>query len=675
MITRKLLVTIIGFLSFAATQAQTKAPIKFIDLSNMDNSVKPGEDFYKYANGSWIKNNPVPASKTRWSTFGVLAEEANKSLRGLLEDAAKNPGKNRLNQMVGDFYASAMDSVAIEKAGYTPIKAELERLGRISSLDEIINEIATLRTRGIASPLFGFFVGQDSKKVTQYIPQFGQGGTTLPDRDYYLKNDARSTNIRKEYLSYVTDMFALTGVDTATAAKNALAILALETQLATAQLSRVEMRDPKKLYNKFLVEDFSKTTPHLNLRTLMGKMNVNGQDSIIVSNPSFLRTTDSLLATTALGTLKTYLQWYVIKNSAPYLSSSFLNRNFKFSKVLTGQKEMTPRWQRMSELTDGTLGELLGQLYVEKYFKPEAKQRMKELVSNLQKAFEERIKNLDWMSDETKGRALIKLSTFVNKVGYTDKWKTYDGVIIKRNDLLGNVRNTSVWGYNERVQKLGKPVDKTEWGMTPPTINAYYNSRNNEIVFPAGILQSPFYNFSADDAVNYGGIGAVIGHEMTHGFDDQGRQFDADGNLRDWWTEKDAEQFKMKADKVVEEYSAFTVVDTLHLNGRLTLGENLADIGGVNMAYTAFKKTPQGQSDKKIDGFTPDQRFFLGWAQVWRENSLPETAAQMVLTDPHSPGEYRTNGTVIHMDAFYKAFNIKEGDKMYLPPNKRIHIW
>ncbi|MBC7689138.1 MAG: M13 family metallopeptidase, partial [Aquabacterium sp.] len=564
---------------------------------------------------------------------------------------------------------------AIEKAGYTPIKAELERLGRISSLDEIINEIATLRTRGIASPLFGFFVGQDSKKVTQYIPQFGQGGTTLPDRDYYLKNDARSTNIRKEYLSYVTDMFALTGVDTATAAKNALAILALETQLATAQLSRVEMRDPKKLYNKFLVEDFSKTTPHLNLRTLMGKMNVNGQDSIIVSNPSFLRTTDSLLATTALGTLKTYLQWYVIKNSAPYLSSSFLNRNFKFSKVLTGQKEMTPRWQRMSELTDGTLGELLGQLYVEKYFKPEAKQRMKELVSNLQKAFEERIKNLDWMSDETKGRALIKLSTFVNKVGYTDKWKTYDGVIIKRNDLLGNLRNTSVWGYNERVQKLGKPVDKTEWGMTPPTINAYYNSRNNEIVFPAGILQSPFYNFSADDAVNYGGIGAVIGHEMTHGFDDQGRQFDADGNLRDWWTEKDAEQFKMKADKVVEEYSAFTVVDTLHLNGRLTLGENLADIGGVNMAYTAFKKTPQGQSDKKIDGFTPDQRFFLGWAQVWRENSLPETAAQMVLTDPHSPGEYRTNGTVIHMDAFYKAFNIKEGDKMYLPPNKRIHIW
>ena len=662
-------------LSLTGLYAQSKSTTKYIDLANIDQSVKPGDDFYKYANGNWIKNNPIPASKTRWSTFAVLSDEANKSLKELLEGAAKNPGKNRLSQMVGDFYTSAMDSAAIEKAGYTPIMAELERIGNISTLNEIINEIATLRVRGIASPLFGFSVGQDSKKVTQYIPQFGQGGTSLPDRDYYLKNDPRSTKIRTEYIAYVTDMFKLTGVDEATAAKNASNILALETQLANAQLSRVEMRDPQKLYNKFLVDDFTKTTPAVNWKNLMAKMKVTGQDSIIISNPRFLRFADSLLPVIPITTWKSYLQWYVIKNAAAYLSSDFVQRNFQFTKVLTGQKEITPRWQRMSDLTDNTLGELLGQLYVEKYFKPEAKQRMKELVSNLQKAFEERIKKLDWMSEETKAKALAKLATFVNKVGYTDKWKTYDGVAIKRDDLLGNLRSAGVWGYNERIQKLGKPVDKTEWGMTPPTINAYYNARNNEIVFPAGILQSPFFNFSADDAVNYGGIGAVIGHEMTHGFDDQGRQFDADGNLRDWWTEKDAQQFKMKADKVVEEYNAFTVLDTLHLNGKLTLGENIADIGGLSMAYTAFKKTAQGQSNKKIDGFTPDQRFFLGWAQVWRSNALPETAAQLVLTDPHSPGEYRTNGTVIHMDEFYKAFNIKEGDKMYLPPNKRIHIW
>ena len=675
MMKRILLATIFCLFLLAGIYAQSKSTNKFIDLSNMDQSVKPGEDFYKYANGNWLKNNPVPASKTRWSTFAVLSDEANNSLKILLEEAAKNPGKSRLAQMVGDFYSSAMDSSAIEKSGYTPIKGELDRIGKINTLNEIINEIATLRVKGIASPLFGFFVGQDSKKVTQYIPQFGQGGTSLPDRDYYLKNDPRSTKIRTEYISYIRDMFKLTGIDEATAAQNANLILALETQLANAQMSRVEMRDPQKLYNKFFVEDFTKTTATINWKDLMAKMKVINQDSIIVSNPRFLRFADSLLPVTPVGTWKIYLQWYVIKNAAAYLSNDFVQRNFQFTKVLSGQKEITPRWQRMSELTDGTLGELLGQLYVEKHFKPAAKQRMNELVGNLQKAFEERIKGLDWMSSETKAKALVKLSTFVNKIGYTDKWKTYDGVVIIRNDLLGNLKNSSAWAYNDRIQKLGKPVDKTEWGMTPPTINAYYNPRNNEIVFPAGILQSPFFDFNADDAVNYGGIGAVIGHEMTHGFDDQGRQFDADGNLRDWWTEADAKQFKMKADKVVEQYNAFTVLDTLHINGKLTLGENIADIGGLSMAYTAFKKTAQGKSNKKIDGFTPDQRFFLGWAQIWRANSLPETSAQLILTDSHSPGEFRTNGTVIQMEEFYKAFNIKEGDKMFLPENKRIKIW
>ena len=648
---------------------------KFIDPSSMDMSVKPGDNFYKYANGIWIKKNPVPASKTRWDSFRVLADEASNALKGLLEEAARNPGKNRTAQMVGEFYASGMDSATLEKLGYSPIKEELTRIANLSNLDEVINEIATLRVRGIASPLFGFSVAQDQKKVTEYIPQFGQGGTALPDRDYYLKNDARSVKIRNEYVSFIKDMFKLTGVDEATSAQNATNILDLETKLANVQLSRVEMRDPQKLYNKFFVDDFSKTTSTINWRSLMGKMSVTNADSIIISNPKFLRYADSLLASTPINTWKPYLQWYVIRNSAPYLSNDFVQRNFQFTQVLSGQKQISPRWERMSVLTDNTLGDLLGQLYVEKYFKPEAKQRMMELVSNLQEAFEERIKNLDWMSSETKQKALIKLAAFGKKIGYTDKWKTYDGVVISRNSFLENAKNVSVWAYQDRIQRLGKPVDKREWSMTPPTINASYSPTRNDITFPAGILQFPFYDFNADDAVNYGGIGSVIGHEMTHGFDDQGRQFDADGNLKDWWTEEDAKQFKLKADKVVEQYNSFTVLDTLHLNGKLTLGENIADLGGLNMAYAAFKKTAQGKSNKKIDGFTPDQRFFLSWGQVWRSNSLPETAAQLVLVDPHSPGEFRTNGTVIHLDAFYKAFDVKEGDKMYLPNEKRIRIW
>ena len=657
-----------------STEAQ-KNDRKYIDPVNMDLSVKPGDDFYEYANGKWLKSNPIPPSKTGWGSFNVLREESSANLKGLLEDATKNSGKSRITQMTGDFYLSGMDSAAIEKAGNTPIKSELDRIEKIASLNEVISEIATLRTRGIASPLFGFYVGQDAKKVTQYIAQFGQGGTTLPDRDYYLKDDARSLKIRKEYISYMNDMFKLVGTTPQKASENATSILALETKIANAQMTRVEMRDPQRMYNKFFVDDFSKSTHAINWRNLMEKMKVTGQDSIIVSNPGFLRFADSLLTATPVATWKTYLQWYVIKNAASYLSNDFVERNFQFSKVLTGQKVNTPRWQRMSNLIDENLGEMLGQLYVEKYFKPEAKIRMIELVNNLQQTLQDRINKLPWMSAVTKAKALLKLQAFTKKIGYTDKWKTYDGVIITKNSLLDNIRNCSVWSYNERVKKLGKPIDKTEWGFTPATINASYNPPKNEITFPAGILQFPFFDFGADDAVNYGGIGAVIGHEMTHGFDDQGRQFDADGNLRDWWTEEDAKQFKTKADMVVNQFNGFTVLDTLHVNGKLTLGENIADLGGLNMAYEAFKKTPQGQSTTKIDGFTPDQRFFLSWAQVWRGNYLPETTAQLILTDPHAPGEYRTNGPLVNIDAFYKAFDVKQGDKLFKPESERIKIW
>ena len=673
MIKTSLLFAIV-FCAVLNTQAQ-KSDRKYIDPANMDLSVKPGDDFYEYANGKWLKNNPIPPSKTGWGSFNVLREESSAALKGLLEDATKNSGSSRIKQMTGDFYLSGMDSAAIENAGFTPIKAELDRLEKITTLNEVISEIATLRTRGIASPLFGFYVGQDAKKVTQYIAQFGQGGTTLPDRDYYLKDDARSLKIRKEYVAYMNDMFKLTGASAEKANENAVNILALETKIANAQMTRVEMRDPQRMYNKFFVDDFSKSTHAINWRSLMEKMKVTGQDSIIISNPGFLRFADSLLAATPVATWKTYLQWYVIKNAAGYLSNDFVDRNFQFSRVLTGQKVITPRWQRMSNLIDDNLGEMLGQLYVEKYFKPEAKVRMLSLVNNLQQTLQDRINKLPWMSATTKAKALLKLQSFTKKIGYTDKWKTYDGVVITKNSLLDNIRNCSVWSYNDRIKKLGKPIDKTEWGFTPATINASYNPPKNEITFPAGILQFPFFDFGADDAVNYGGIGAVIGHEMTHGFDDQGRQFDADGNLRDWWTEEDAKQFKTKADMVVNQFNGFTVLDTLHVNGKLTLGENIADLGGLNMAYEAFKKTPQGQSTTKIDGFTPDQRFFLSWAQVWRGNYLPETTAQLILTDPHAPGQYRTNGPLVNIDAFYKAFDVKQGDKLFKADKERIKIW
>ena len=656
--------------------AQKKsAKTKFIDPANMDLSVKPGNDFFTYANGNWMKNNPVPASKTRWGSFDILYLESLEKIKSLCEDAAKSSSKNSTYQRVGDLYAAAMDSAAVEQLGSTPVKAELERLNSISTLQDVVNEIATLRTKGIGGSLFGFRVGQDDKNVNQYIATLSQGGTSLPDRDYYLKDDVRSKNIRVAYLSYVTDMFKLVGNDTATAAKKAAAIMGIETGLAKVQLSRVELRDPIKTYNKFSVADFTKTTPGLDWKTLFASMKVNGVDSLLVNNPAFFKTADALLTAVPVEAWKAYLQWAVIKSSAPYLSSAFVNRQFEFSKVLSGQKQITPRWQRMSSMIDNNLGELLGQLYVEKYFNAAAKERMLALVKNVQETFGSRIERLDWMSDSTKQRALEKLHAIVNKIGFPDKWETYPGVTISKDHLIDDIRSINQFEYNKMVNRIGKPVDKTEWDMTPPTINAYYNPVNNEIAFPAGILQYPFFDFNADDAVNYGGIAAAIGHELTHGFDDEGRQYGADGNLKEWWTADDAKKFTERADKVVAQYNGFAVNDSLHLNGKLTLGENLADLGGLNIAYEAFKKTEEGKSDKKIDGFTPDQRFFLSWAQVWRQNTLPETSAQLVLVDPHSPGRFRANGVVENMDAFYKAFDVQPGDKMYKPENERIKVW
>lgn len=661
--------TVVFLLSFIPPEKR-----KFIDPANMDLSVKPGDNFYVYANGKWIKNNPVPAAKTSWNSFEVIREENSKRLRKLLDEEGAKPSQPKFKK-VSDYYLSGMDSLTIEKRGYQPLVPHLERIENLKTIDDILNELAYERVNGIASPILGIFVWQDRKNTTKYIPQMGQGGTTLPDRDYYFKNDARSVNIRNEFISNLISMFKLVGKTEAEATANAWSVMRIETALAKAQLSRVELRDPIKTYNKFSWKDLTSTTPSIDWKNFSEKLMIKGVDSVLVTNPSYIKTIDILLGAVPVQDWRAYLQWNIINSAIPYLSSPFVEQNFKFNKVLTGQKEILPRWQRTSNVIDNSMGDLLGEMYVSRYFNAEAKKRMLDLVNNLQETYADRIKKLDWMSEETKQKALAKLNAFSKKIGYTDKWKDYQTVVIDKGDYLGNRQRLGKWAYEDNIALIGKPIDKSLWLMTPPTVNAGYNPTGNEVIFPAGILQFPFFDFDADDAVNYGGIGVGIGHEMTHGFDDQGRQYDAQGNLSDWWTKEDADKFKSKANKVVDLYSAFTVLDTLHLNGKLTLGENIADIGGINIAYEAFTKTKQFKEGKKIDGFTPAQRFFLGFAQLWRENVLPERAAQLILIDTHSPGQHRVNGPLPHIDGWYDAFNVKPGDKLYKSPDQRIRIW
>lgn len=658
-------------------QTASNIPKRFIDPANMDTTVRPGNNFFEYANGNWLKNNPIPAKETRWGSFNELRDFNAHAVKSLLEEARsdKNAAEGSVEKRVGDFYSSAMDSIAIEEAGFQPISEDLERIDKIKDLQGIIHEAAVQRTYGVGSPLFSFYVGQDRKNVENNVPQLGQGGTTLPDRDYYLVDNSRNNEIREAYQTYVTRLFTLVGATEEQALNNFTTIWEIEKALASAQKSRVEMRNPQATYNKFSIAEFSAQTEPLNWSQLLPEMKVEGADSILVNNPEFFKKESNLLKYTPVDNWKVYLQWNILKNAANLLSTPFVEADFAFTEVLTGQKEITPRWQRSYNLIDRGIGDLLGQLYVAKYFKPEAKERMDQLVKNLSETFAERIKDLDWMSDVTKEKALEKLNAFTPKIGYTEKWKTYDGLSISPTDFYGNVINANQWAYNDMVSQFGKPVDRTRWGMTPPTVNAYYSPVNNEIAFPAGILQFPFFAAPADDAINYGGIGAVIGHEITHGFDDSGSQYAADGNLRNWWTAEDAAKFKAKADKVVEQYNKYTVLDSIHVNGKLTLGENLADLGGLAVAYAAFKKTPDGQSTEKIDGFTPDQRFFLSWAQVWRMNIRPETAAQFILTDPHSPSDARTVGPVVNMDAWYEAFDVQPTDKLYVAPEDRIKVW
>lgn len=656
-----------------ATSAQETK--HYIDTANMDMTVKPGDNFFRYANGQWLDKTKMPASKTSWGTAAIIREASINALKNILDRTLTISNPTRAERMIGNFYASGMDSIGIEQKGLLSLENDFDRIAALQTNADFIKEIAVARTKGIYSPLFPFYITPDDKDAIHYMIQIGQGGTSLPDRDYYLKDDERNAKIRKAYMAYLTDMYLLIGNDSTKAIANANTVFNIEKTLAQAQMSRVDLRDPIKTYNKLHIDSLNRQSRFINWNTFLQDLRITGRDSIVVTNPVFLKVADSIAGNTPIAQLKVYLQWYLLKINAAYLPDAFVKRSFEFNKTLSGQKENTPRWQKMSSLVDDKLGDLLSQVYVKEYFNAGAKKRMLKLVHNLEKAFAERIKKLSWMSDSTKQKALEKLAAFREKIGYPDKWEQYDGLVINKDDLIGNVRRCATWNYDNNLKKLNQEVDKDEWYMTASTVNAYYAPLNNEVAFPAAILQFPFFDPNADDAVNYGAIGAVIGHEMTHGFDDKGRQYDANGNLNDWWTATDANNFKAIADKIVKEFDGYTVLDTLHINGKLTLGENIADFGGLQIAYDAFKNTKQYKAGKKIDGLTPDQRFFLSWAQIWRSKKLPETVARLILTDTHSPEEHRCNAALSHMEAFYNAFNITPEDKMYKKPEERIVIW
>lgn len=658
-----------------ACKNEKAATASYFDITALDTTVAAGDNFFKYANGGWLKTAKIPDDQTGWGSFYTLYQENLIKLRTILETAAgqKNLKAGSDEQKVGDFFASGMDTMAIEKTGYEPLKGMLAKIDAAKDYKALVQLIAEGQKTGFNS-LLGTYVGADEKNSAQNILSLVQSGLSLPEKEYYTRKDSISVAQRQQLVSLATQYFVLTGMDKAAAEKAGADILKIETAMSVSHLLPVELRDPIKNYNKYALADLEKLSPNLSWTTTLQSMGIK-TDSINVSQPGYYAALSNLLASQPVDVWKNKLKFDYISSNASLLSKAFRDEEFNFIKLFTGAKQQQDRWKKMVQETDNGLKDPLGKLYVAKHFTPEAKKRMDELVDNLQKSFSTHIKNLDWMTAETKVKAQEKLAAIMKKIGYTDKWKSYDDVTINRDDFFGNMLNIRQHDWNEKIQKIGKAVDKTEWDMTPPTVNAYYNPTFNEIVFPAGILQFPFFDAGADDAINYGAIGMVIGHEFTHGFDDQGRQYDAVGNLTDWWTKADADQFKSKTAKVVSQYNEYTVLDGMHVNGELTLGENLADFGGLAIAYDAFKMTKQGQSEEKIDGFTPDQRFFLGYAQVWRILSRDETMRTRINTDPHSPEEFRVNGPMSNFEPFYKAFGVTETSKMYRKPEDRVTVW
>lgn len=662
------------------TQTQAQAPIKAlvsgIELGNMDLSVRPQDDFYRYVDGNWLTTTEIPADKSNYGSFAQLADDAQIKLRAIVDRTANmqdlKQGSDK--QKLRDFYNSFLDEARVESLGVSPLKAELAKIKNVKGHDDVNRLFAHLNRVGVTSP-FGWYVNNDAKEATQYITYVGQSGLGLPDRDYYFKDEDKFKTIRAEYQGFIQQMLSLVGhADPAQAAKR---IMALETEMADAHWTRVERRDPVKSYNKMSAEQVNTLMGDFDWFRYLNAAGLNNKaDQVVVSQPSFLKALGKIFKATDVSVWRDYMTFHLVKDHAAYLSKDFADANFAFySTRLRGVEQQSPRWKRGIDLTGTVVGEILGKLYVKENFPPEAKARMETMVKNLIKAYGKRIEGLDWMTDETKKAAKAKLAKFTYKIGYPDKWRDYSKLEIKGDDLVGNLIRYSVFSNQEQIDQLGGPIDKTKWFMTPQRVNAYYNPVMNEIVFPAAILQPPFFNLAADDAVNYGGIGAVIGHELGHGFDDSGSQFDGDGNLRNWWSEADKAAFDERKALFVDQFNQFKPFDDASVNGKLTLGENIGDLGGLTVAYEAYRMSLEGKKSSVIDGFTGEQRFFMGWAQVWRRNYREEELRNRLMTDTHSPSEYRVNGILWNMPEFYQAFDVKQGDKLYLAPQKRVKIW
>ncbi|WP_426358317.1 M13 family metallopeptidase [Pseudocolwellia sp. HL-MZ19] len=647
-----------------------------ITKANIDNSVRPQDNFYQYVNGGWLKRSEIPGDKTAIGSFYDLRDDADNSVKAIIEDLAKQ--KNLIagsdEQKVGDLFKSFMDMETRNAAGISPLLPIMNDINKLKSKKDLAKFFGEYQAAGINTP-FSFYISVDAKDSSNYATHIWQSGLGLPDQDYYFNEEERFVALRQGYLAHIEKMFELAGLPNAKAA--AKSIMSLETKLAKHHWTRVESRDSEKRYNKFAVSDLPKSvTNKFDWATYLEALGVSQQKDLIVNQPDYVAAFGDVFTETSVADWQTYLTFHTLNRFASYLTADLDNEDFDFfSKQLNGREEQRPQWKRGVSVVNSNLGEVIGKVYVAKHFAPEAKSRMSQLVENLRGAYGASIDELEWMSDDTKKSAHVKLAAFTPKIGYPDKWEDYSALNIKADDVVGNIIRSGEISHKKEISKLGGPIRTWEWGMTPQTVNAYYNPTVNEIVFPAAILQAPFFNMAADDAVNYGGIGAVIGHEMGHGFDDQGSKYDDKGNLRNWWTETDLKAFKERSDNLVSQYSNYAVFDDLNVNGELTLGENIGDLSGVTIAYKAYKASLNGKKAPVIDGLTGDQRFFMGYAQIWRSKIVEKSMRNRVATDPHSPGEFRALGSLSNMPEFYKAFDVKAGDKMYIAPENRVKIW
>ena len=658
----------------AATPA-TEQLTSGIDQSNMDRAVRPQDNFFEYVNGTWLRDAEIPADQTSIGGFRDLRENARQDVLVIIQDLATQtdvqPGSDE--QKVADLYNSFMDTLAVANAGLAPLQPELAAIGALTDKTDLAAYLAHARMIGGGGP-FVPYIGIDAKDATRYAVHIWQSGLGLPDRDYYFKDDEHSVTLREAYVAHITRMFELAGWPNP--AGSAAMLMGLETRLAGLHRTNVENRDTEKRYNKMTIAELQDLAPGLDWRTLLAAGGLGDLPDIIINQPEYVAGFAKAFAEVPLPDWQTYMKWNLLNNFAASLSPEFDAQNFDFySRTLQGQDAQQPRWKRGVDTVNDNLGEVIGKVYVKKHFTPEAKARMVDLVENLRTAYGEAIAGLEWMSPETRQASLEKLARFTPKVGYPDIWEDYSNLEIRQGDLVGNIMRANEFGWIKNREKLGGPIRKYEWGMTPQTVNAYYSPNRNEIVFPAAILQPPFFNMAADDAVNYGAIGAVIGHEMGHGFDDQGSRYDGDGNLRNWWTENDLAEFKERTGALVEQFASYEVLDGLNVNGELTLGENIGDLAGLTIAWRAYQNSLNGQAAPVIDGMSGDQRFFLGFGQVWRFKAREETMRNRVATDPHSPPRFRVLGTLANMPEFYRTFDVKEGDAMYLPPEKRVKVW